>query len=213
MSLCTVQPLFGHSNTHRSTKQAPDKKLSSFNLSIHSRYYHASDFDPSRPQLRRAAARGNLHAHAQFDADTKAPARRQAAHAEHDRGVSRRRIRGVGNAGKDRSSLRGLKGAFTIRTGVALGALFARTHQSISFFFLCNRNNRMAIASGRMVFYYMARDNLCFLTLCEEAYPKRLAFLYLDEIADLILQEMLQEYGANVRLGMEYCVAWCARAR
>jgi len=57
----------------------------------------------------------------------------------------------------------------------------------------------MAIASDKMVFYYMARDNLCFLTLCEEAYPKRMAFLYLDEIADLILQEMLQEYGTNVR--------------
>lgn len=57
----------------------------------------------------------------------------------------------------------------------------------------------MAIASDNMVFYYMARDNLCFLTLCEEAYPKRMAFLYLDEIADIILQEMLQEYGTNVR--------------
>ena len=58
----------------------------------------------------------------------------------------------------------------------------------------------MAIESGNMVFYYMARDNLCFLTLCEEAYPKRLAFLYLDEIADLILKELLQEYGTNVRI-------------
>jgi vesicle transport protein SEC22 len=58
----------------------------------------------------------------------------------------------------------------------------------------------MAIASDGMVFYYMSRDNLCFLTLCEEAYPKRLAFLYLDEIADLILKELLQEYGANVRV-------------
>lgn len=58
----------------------------------------------------------------------------------------------------------------------------------------------MAIASENMVFYYMARDNLCFLTLCEEAYPKRLAFLYLDEIADIILHELLQEYGTNVRI-------------
>jgi Regulated-SNARE-like domain len=60
-------------------------------------------------------------------------------------------------------------------------------------------NTKMAIASDKMVFYYMARDNLCFLTLCEEAYPKRLAFLYLDEIADLVLQELLHEYGTNVR--------------
>ena len=56
----------------------------------------------------------------------------------------------------------------------------------------------MAIASGKMVFYYMARDNLCFLTLCEDAYPKRLAFLYLDEIADIIINELQREYGTNV---------------
>jgi vesicle transport protein SEC22 len=58
----------------------------------------------------------------------------------------------------------------------------------------------MAIASDNMVFYYMQRDSLCFLTLCEDKYPKRLAFLYLEEIADIILQEMTTEYGANVRL-------------
>ena len=56
----------------------------------------------------------------------------------------------------------------------------------------------MAIASEKMVFYYMARDNLCFLTLCEDAYPKRLAFLYLDEIADIIINELQREYGTNV---------------
>ena len=56
----------------------------------------------------------------------------------------------------------------------------------------------MAIASENMVFYYMQRDSLCFLTLCEEKYPKRLAFLYLEEVADLILQELSNEYGANV---------------
>jgi vesicle transport protein SEC22 len=57
------------------------------------------------------------------------------------------------------------------------------------------------ISSGRMVFYYMQRDNLCFLTLCEESYPKRMAFLYLEEIADLVLQELINEFGANVRSG------------
>ena len=49
-----------------------------------------------------------------------------------------------------------------------------------------------------MVFYYMARDNLCFLTLCEDAYPKRLAFLYLEDIADITLNELQREYGINV---------------
>lgn len=57
----------------------------------------------------------------------------------------------------------------------------------------------MAIASDKMVFYYLSRDNLCFLTLCEESYPKRQAFLYLDEIADIIMAELLKEHGTNVR--------------
>jgi Regulated-SNARE-like domain len=71
----------------------------------------------------------------------------------------------------------------------------------------------MAIASEKMVFYYMARDNLCFLTLCEDAYPKRLAFLYLEEIADIILNELQREYGTNVRCSepslLQFRVVWC----
>jgi hypothetical protein len=56
----------------------------------------------------------------------------------------------------------------------------------------------MSIASGNMTYFYMQRDSLCFLTLTEESYPKRLAFLYLEEVADAILQEFLQEYGKDV---------------
>jgi hypothetical protein len=57
----------------------------------------------------------------------------------------------------------------------------------------------MSIQSDKMVFYYMSRENLCFLCLTEEAYPKRLAFLYLEEVADTLLQEMVREYGNGVR--------------
>jgi vesicle transport protein SEC22 len=56
----------------------------------------------------------------------------------------------------------------------------------------------MSIQSEKYNFYYMARENLCFLTLCEESYPKRLAFLYLEEIADVIMQELVREYGNDV---------------
>jgi len=56
----------------------------------------------------------------------------------------------------------------------------------------------MSIASGNMVYFYMQRDSLCFLTLTEESYPKRLAFLYLEEVADAILQEFVQEFGNDV---------------
>lgn len=68
----------------------------------------------------------------------------------------------------------------------------------------------MAIASDNMVFYYMARDNLCFLALCEDAYPKRLAFLYLEEIADIIMQELLREYGSNVSSFSFLCSLYCS---
>lgn len=57
---------------------------------------------------------------------------------------------------------------------------------------------KQAIQSGNMVFYYMSRDNLCFLTLCEDSYPKRMAFLYLEEVADTILQELINEFGNTV---------------
>lgn len=55
--------------------------------------------------------------------------------------------------------------------------------------------NKMSIVSGKTVYYYMARDNLCFLTLTEDTYPKRTAFLYLEEVADAVTQELVNEYG------------------
>jgi vesicle transport protein SEC22 len=57
----------------------------------------------------------------------------------------------------------------------------------------------MSIQSDKMVFYYMSRESLCFLCLTEDAYPKRLAFLYLEEVADVLLQELVREYGNEVR--------------
>jgi len=56
----------------------------------------------------------------------------------------------------------------------------------------------MSIQSGQMTYYYMQRGCLCFLCLTEDTYPKRLAFLYLEEVADAILQEMVREYGDDV---------------
>jgi hypothetical protein len=56
----------------------------------------------------------------------------------------------------------------------------------------------MSIVSGNNVFYYMTRESLCFLVMTESRYPKRLAFLYLDEIGDLVLGELVREFGNNV---------------
>lgn len=41
---------------------------------------------------------------------------------------------------------------------------------------------KMSIDSGSFTFYYMIEVGICYLTLCDKGYPKRLAFLYLDEI-------------------------------
>jgi vesicle transport protein SEC22 len=57
----------------------------------------------------------------------------------------------------------------------------------------------MSIVSDKYVFYYMVRDSLCFLTMTESSYPKRVAFLYLDEVADVILGELSKEFGNEVR--------------
>mmetsp|Transcript_37780 Transcript_37780/g.102998 ORF Transcript_37780/g.102998 Transcript_37780/m.102998 type:complete len:184 (+) Transcript_37780:112-663(+) len=40
----------------------------------------------------------------------------------------------------------------------------------------------MSIDSGSFTFHYMIQLGICYLTLCDKGYPKRLAFLYLDEI-------------------------------
>lgn len=58
---------------------------------------------------------------------------------------------------------------------------------------------KMSIVSGDMIFYYMTRDSLCFLTMTESRYPKRLAFLYLDEIGDLVLSELVNEFDNQWR--------------
>ena len=68
-----------------------------------------------------------------------------------------------------------------------------------------NRANKMSIAAGDKVFYYMTRDSLCFLTMTEARYPKRLAFLYLDEVGDVLLQELVREFGNNVS---SFCVSY-----
>jgi hypothetical protein len=64
--------------------------------------------------------------------------------------------------------------------------------------FFDSMSGKMSITAGDNVFYYMTRDSLCFLTMAEARYPKRLAFLYLDEVGDLVLGEMLREFGNEV---------------
>ena len=34
-----------------------------------------------------------------------------------------------------------------------------------------------------LTLHYMIQLGICYLTLCDKGYPKRLAFLYLDEVS------------------------------
>jgi vesicle transport protein SEC22 len=49
--------------------------------------------------------------------------------------------------------------------------------------------------SNRKAFHYLIRDGICFLTLTDASYPKRLIFLYLEETADGFVEELSKDYG------------------
>ena len=73
------------------------------------------------------------------------------------------------------------------------------SHQSwIALLFCELSTNKMSIESGERTFYYMTRESLCFLAMTESKYPKRTGFLYLDEVCDLFLQELVREFGNDV---------------
>lgn len=49
--------------------------------------------------------------------------------------------------------------------------------------------------SNSLVFHYLVRDSLVYLALTERPYPKRLAFLYLEEIADAFVTSLADDHG------------------
>lgn len=53
---------------------------------------------------------------------------------------------------------------------------------------------RCSIETGPYLFHYLIEHEICYLVLCERNYSKRLAFSYLEEIA----QEFYQQYGKRV---------------
>jgi vesicle transport protein SEC22 len=57
---------------------------------------------------------------------------------------------------------------------------------------------KMSIETGsKYIFHYVIHDNLCILTLTEQSYPKRLAFLYLEEVADGFIEHLVQQHGGD----------------
>ncbi|CAN0198565.1 unnamed protein product, partial [Hapterophycus canaliculatus] len=49
----------------------------------------------------------------------------------------------------------------------------------------------------------MIEQGICYLTLAEKGYPKRLAFLYLEEIHQEFVGELRQDYGEDWRNKVE----------
>ncbi|XP_059658104.1 25.3 kDa vesicle transport protein SEC22-1-like [Cornus florida] len=45
-----------------------------------------------------------------------------------------------------------------------------------------NEPSRMSLETGPYVFHYIIEGRVCYLTLCDRSYPKKLAFQYLEEL-------------------------------
>jgi len=61
-----------------------------------------------------------------------------------------------------------------------------------------SRASKMSIETtqGR-IFHYLIQDNIIYLTCTELSYPKRLAFLYLEEIVDVFLEYLMTTASAS----------------
>eukprot|EP00599_Poterioochromonas_sp_BG-1_P003808 CAMPEP_0173153314 /NCGR_PEP_ID=MMETSP1105-20130129/12783_1 /TAXON_ID=2985 /ORGANISM="Ochromonas sp., Strain BG-1" /LENGTH=173 /DNA_ID=CAMNT_0014069219 /DNA_START=264 /DNA_END=785 /DNA_ORIENTATION=- len=55
----------------------------------------------------------------------------------------------------------------------------------------------MSIESNPYVFHYLIDNGICYLTLTEKSYPKRLAFLFLEEISREFEADLKSEYGED----------------
>lgn len=95
-----------------------------------------------------------------------------------------------------------------VSDGLPLVASFAPTqenldsHKQQSKDILRNLNNngrsvaKMSIETTQnKIFHYLILQNMVYLTLTEQAYPKRLVFLYLDEIADAFVEYLSTNHG------------------
>lgn len=54
---------------------------------------------------------------------------------------------------------------------------------------------KMSIESSPYVFHYMIEDGICYLTLTDKTYPKRLAFLFLEDISREFVEDLKAEHG------------------
>eukprot|EP00921_Rhytidocystis_pertsovi_P003064 GHVQ01005100.1.p1 GENE.GHVQ01005100.1~~GHVQ01005100.1.p1 ORF type:complete len:227 (+),score=26.01 GHVQ01005100.1:324-1004(+) len=59
---------------------------------------------------------------------------------------------------------------------------------------------RCSVDSQGYTFHYMVDLGVCYMTLCERSYPKKLAFTFLDEIQRLFVEELKREFGSSQSL-------------
>ena len=52
-------------------------------------------------------------------------------------------------------------------------------------------------SASPIIFHYMIESGICYLTLAGKSFPKRLAFVFLDEIHKLFLEELKRHYGTG----------------
>ena len=70
----------------------------------------------------------------------------------------------------------------------------------VALFVLPRQTMRMSIeTTNSKIFHYLIKDMICYLTLTEISYPKRLAFVYLEEISDGFLEELTRDHGSDWR--------------
>lgn len=95
-----------------------------------------------------------------------------------------------------------------VSDGMPLVASFAQTQENFdeqkkqakNIFRELNARSvaKMSIeTTSSTIFHYLIKDSICYLTLTEGSYPKRLAFLYLEEVADAFIEYILSNHCTN----------------
>ena len=58
-----------------------------------------------------------------------------------------------------------------------------------------NAQSRMSVDTNPYVFHYIIENNICYLILTDKGYPKRLAFLFLEEIHKDFIASLREDHG------------------
>lgn len=62
---------------------------------------------------------------------------------------------------------------------------------------------KQIIESGPCSFFYLLDQNICYLTLADKGYPRKLLFSYLEEIKDGFIQELSRDFGPEWKRQVE----------